>query len=503
MDVLQGLGSGFEVALQPQNLLFVTFGVVLGTMIGLLPGLGPTAAIAVLLPLTFGMDAASAIIMLAGIYYGCMYGGRIPAILLNVPGDASSVVTTLDGYPMAKNGRAGPALGITAIGSFTGGTIALIGLTIFAPIVAGWAAQVGPPETVVLSAAGLLLVTLVSTGSTIKALLMAMFGLLLAAVGLDMISGEPRLTFGSFEMSNGIDIIPLAVGLFGLSEVLYLSEKRMRGSQTLAKIKGILPNREDWRITRTPILRSSVVGFFIGIVPGGGGVLSSIAAYGLQKKLSKDPERFGKGAPDGLAATETADNASSNAAFIPLLTLGLPPNSVLALLFGVLMMHNVTPGPSLIEDHPEVFWGVVASMYIGNLLLLVLNLPLIGAFVQILRIPMGLMFPFVVVIAFCGVYSANNQLFDVYVAAAFGVIGYLLKKFRFDMTPVILGFILGPVIENGFRRTMVMSDGNLAVFFERPGTMIMIVVLVGIVVSIYGVLARRKKLTQAVDVVEP
>lgn len=282
------------------------------------------------------------------------------------------------------------------------------------------------------------------------------------------------------------------MGLFGLGEILFLAEKKIKGSGALGKIDGILPTREDWRKSRGAIGRSSILGFFLGILPDGGGSLSSIVGYGVQKKFSKNPEQFGKGAIDGLAATETADNASSNSAFIPLLTLGLPPNSVLALLFGVLMLHNVTPGPTMIEDHPNVFWGVIASMYIGNALLLLFNLPAIGAFVQILRIPAGLMFPFVVVIAFCGVYSANNQLFDVFVAAVFGIIGFLLKKYRFDMTPVILGFILGPVIENGFRRTMVMSDGSMGIFFERPGTIIMMVIIVAIAGAMAYMSHRRK-----------
>src|SRR5699024_1527548 len=295
---------------------------------------------------------------------GAMYGGRIPAILLNLPGDASAVITTIEGYPLAMMGRGGPALGLTAIGSFTGGTIALVGLTLFAPLVAGFAAGVGPPETVVLALSGLLMASLISSGSKIKALLMAALGLSLASVGLDMIDGVPRLAFGSLELSSGSDIIALAVGLFGLSEIICLSEQKIRRSYTSGKLREILPSKEDLRISRVPILRSSVVGFFIGIIPGGGGALSSIVSYGLQKKLSKNPSKFGKGAVDGLAATETADNASSSAAFIPLLTLGLPPNSVLALLFGVLMMHNVTPGPNLINNHPGIFWGVIASMYI-------------------------------------------------------------------------------------------------------------------------------------------
>lgn len=497
MNALEGLVTGFGVAFEPQNLLYVTLGVILGTVIGLLPGLGPTASIAVLLPVTFGMDTTSAIIMLAGIYYGCMYGGRIPAILLNVPGDASSVVTTLDGYPLAKQGRGGPALGITAIGSFLGGTIALIGLTIFAPIVAVWAARVGPPETVALAIAGLMLVTFVTSGSRLKGILMVCLGLLLAVVGLDTISGSARLTFGNYEMSQGIDIIPLAVGLFGIGEILFIAEKKIKGSQAIGKINGIFPTMNDWRKVRTAILRSSVVGFFIGIVPGGGGALSSLVSYGVQKKFSKNPEKFGKGAVDGLAATETADNASSNAAFIPLLTLGLPPNSVLALLFGVLMMHNVTPGPTLIEDHPEIFWGVIASMYVGNLLLLLFNLPLVGVFVQILRVPSGILLPLIIVIAFCGVYSANNRILDVYVAAAFGVGGYLLKKFRFDMTPIILGFILGPIIEDGLRRTLVMGQGDLGIFLERPGTVGILIAVLAIAFVIW-ITTRRKKVGGAV-----
>lgn len=283
------------------------------------------------------------------------------------------------------------------------------------------------------------------------------------------------------------------MGLFGLGEILFLAEKKIKGSGALGKIDGILPTREDWRKSRGAIGRSSILGFFLGILPDGGGSLSSIVGYGVQKKFSKNPEQFGKGAIDGLAATETADNASWNSAFIPLLTLGLPPNSVLALLFGVLMLHNVTPGPTMIEDHPNVFWGVIASMYIGNALLLLFNLPAIGAFVQILRIPAGLMFPFVVVIAFCGVYSANNQLFDVFVAAVFGIIGFLLKKYRFDMTPVILGFILGPVIENGFRRTMVMSDGSMGIFFECPGTIIIMMVIIVAIAGAMAYMSHRRK----------
>lgn len=502
MESIEGLLYGFEVAFEWQNLLFVTLGVILGTVIGLLPGLGPTASIAVLLPVTFNMPTESAIIMLAGIYYGCMYGGRIPAILMNIPGDASSVVTTLDGYPLARAGRAGPALGITAFGSFIGGSLAIIGLTLFAPVLATFAARIGPPETMLLALAGLLMVSLISTGSRVKALAMAAVGLLFAAIGIDSISGVPRLTFGSMELTNGIDIIPLAVGLFGFSEMLLIADRKLVAKIKSRSIGGIYPTANDWRIATPVIARSSVLGFLLGILPGGGGSLSSIVSYGFQKKLSKNPEKFGKGAIDGLAATETADNASSNAAFIPLLTLGLPPNSVLALLFGVLLINNVTPGPQLIDSHPEVFWGVIASMYIGNVILLIFNLPLVGLFVKLLQVPQSLMFPLIIVIAFCGVYSANSSVIDVLMAAVFGIIGYALKKFRFDLTPVILAFILGPILESQFRRSMLMSEGSFSIFVERPGAASLVAVIVLIVLGVaassgWSALRRRRELIGA------
>lgn len=504
MEILDGLSLGFQVAFEPMNLVYVTLGVMLGTVVGLLPGLGPTASIAVLLPVTFQMPPESAIIMLAGIYYGCMYGGRIPAILLNVPGDASSVVTTLDGYPLAKQGRAGAALGITAYGSFIGGTIAIVGLTLFAPVLAAFASRIGPPENMVLALGGLLLVTLISNGPTLKALLMAVLGLLLASIGIDAFSGNPRLTFGSLDMASGIDIIPLAVGLFGFSEILFLAEKKLGSFGKISKLSSVYPTKEDLKVTANPILRSSIIGFFIGLIPGGGGSLSSIVSYGAQKRFSKHPEKFGKGAIDGLAATETADNASSNSAFIPLLTLGLPPNSVLALLFGVLLINNVTPGPQLIENHPEIFWGVIASMYIGNIILLVFNLPLIGVFVKLLKIPPVFLFPFVIVIAYCGVYSANNSVFDLVLATGFGFLGYALKKFRFDLTPVILAFILGPMLEGQFRRSMLMSDGSLGIFIERPGSMVIVLVIaLSILFAIASGIVSRVRGKKLLTVPEP
>lgn len=491
MELLTNLGDGFAVAFSPMNLIYVTLGVLIGTVIGLLPGLGATAAIAILLPLTFSLDPATAIIMLAGIYYGSMYGGRVPSILLRLPGDASSVITTLDGYPLARQGKAGVALGITAIGSFIGGTIAIIGLTFLAPLLAQYAARVGAPELFALTLFGIIMIGFVGSGSRLKSMSLAGLGLLVAAIGTDPMAGTPRLTFGSVDLSAGIDIVPVAVGLFGLGEIFYTMEKRSATTGHAQPIRRILPNRAEWLLTRWAILRASVLGFFVGILPGGGGAISSVLAYGVEKRISKRPEKFGKGALEGLAATETADNASSNSAFIPLLTLGVPPNAVMALLFGALLMQNVTPGPQLINTHPEVFFGVIASMYIGNALLLLLNLPLIRVFVLILKIPTSILSPIIVIVAFLGVYAVNSSMFDVVVCIVFGIIGYLLKKLQFDMAPFILAFVLGPIMEVEFRRTMTLSDGSLTIFFERPVALaILLTVSLFVVLSLAASIRR-------------
>lgn len=485
MEVIDSLFHGFNVALDPMNLVYVTLGVLLGTVVGLLPGMGPTAGIAVLLPVTLSMEPSSAIIMLAGIYYGSMYGGRIPSILLNIPGDAAAVMTTLDGYPLRQQGKAGRALGITAIGSFIGGTIAIVGLTFFAPVVARFAIAIGSSEMFILAALGLLMVTFIGSGSKVKALSMAGVGLLLAAVGSDAITGESRLTFGQISLMSGVNIIPLAVGLFGISEILVAIERGLTPGLKSTKLGRNLPTKSDWITARFAVVRASIIGFFVGILPGGGGALSSILAYGAEKKLSKHPEKFGKGAVDGLAATETADNASSNAAFVPLMTLGLPPNSVLAVIFGALLLHGITPGPRLISENPDVFWGVIASMFIGNIVLLILNLPLISVFLQVLRVPTSLLFPIVLVVAVCGVYSANNRIGDVGLAIVFGIFGYVLKKFKFDLTPLMLAFILGPIIESEFRRTMVISGGDPSIFIHRPVSLVMLVCVVLLIAGVF------------------
>lgn len=481
MNILDGLVQGFEVALSWDNLLYVLVGVLIGTITGLLPGLGPTAAIALLLPFTYSLSPSGAIIMLAGIYYGSMFGGRIPAILLNLPGDSSSVITTFDGYPLRQQGRAGVALGITAIGSFIGGTVAIIGLTIFAPTLAQWALGMGPPELFVLTLFGILMIVMLSSGGWIAGLATAGFGMLVAAIGRDPITADWRLTGGFAPLSDGVNIVPLAVGLFGLAEIFHLAEKRFKYATNQGTLGRVLPTAQDWVQTRWAILRAAVVGFFIGIIPGGGGTVSSIISYGIEKRFSKHPEKFGKGAIDGLAATETADNASSNSSFIPLLTLGLPPNAVIGLIFGALVMHNVTPGPRLIENHPDIFWGVIASMYIGSIFLLIINLPMIRVFVQILRVPGSVLMPLIVAVAFFGVYSVNNRLFDIWLAVIFGVVGFLFKKTGIGPGPLILGFVLAPMIEAHWRRMLLMGEGSMAIIFDRPVALAMIALMVAFI----------------------
>lgn len=498
MDTISGLLSGFEVAFSPYNLLFVTLGVVIGTVIGLIPGLGPVTAIALLLPITYELDAATSIMMLAGIYYGSMYGGRIPAILLRLPGDASAVVTTFDGYPLAKQGKASQALSLTAIGSFVGGTIAILGLSFLAPVLAQVAGGINSADMFALALIGLLMIILLGGGSKWKALIIGCLGILIAIIGIDPISGNDRLTFGFLELLPGIDIVAVAVGLFGIGELIYNAEQGFYKGTTTKGLKPKMPSRADWLLSRFAILRGSIIGFFIGIIPGGGGPVASVVSYGVEKKVSKRPEMFGKGAIEGLASTETADNASSNSSFIPLLTLGVPPNPVLALIFGALLLQNITPGPGLVNDHPEVFWGVIASMYIGNVLLLALNLPLVGVFVQMLRIRGNIMAPIILLVAMCGVFSVRNSLFDVATAIVFGVIGYVLRKANFEMGPFILGFILGPILELQFRRTMIVSDGDFGVFLERPLVLAIIMVIGAILAaSLVNRFRKRQKALRA------
>ena len=466
--MLEGALEGFSVALDPTNLLYVFIGVLIGTVIGVLPGLGPTATIALLLPLTYELDPATAVIMLAGIYYGSMYGGTITSVLLKLPGEAASVVTTFDGYQMARQGRAGPALGIAAIGSFVGGTLSVVGLTLLAPFLASVAVRFGPPEFFALTVLAILMVTYLGTRSPLKSLCMAAVGLLLATVGQDPIDGQQRYTFDQLALWDGLDFVAVAMGLFGVAEILHQLERTEKVQLLTTKIKDIWPTRKDLKDSAGPIARGSVLGFLIGVLPGGGGVVSSLASYALEKRRAKDSSRFGKGAIEGVTGPETANNASSTSSFIPLLTLGIPANVVLALIFGALLVQGITPGPQLINEHPDIFWGVIASMYIGNVILLALNIPLVGFFVQLLRVRSGILGAFALLVTMAGVFSINNDPFDMWIVLAFGVLGWLMKKTGFEPGPLVLAFVLGPILEASFRRSMLLSGGSFDIFVTRP-----------------------------------
>ncbi|MDA8125643.1 MAG: tripartite tricarboxylate transporter permease [Deltaproteobacteria bacterium] len=468
MDTLHGLFYGFSVALQPGNLSLVFAGCLLGTLIGVLPGIGPVGAISILLPLTFHMPSTGAIIMLAGIYYGAMYGGSTTSILINIPGETASVMTCLDGYQMARQGRAGPALGMTAFGSFIAGTAGLIGLIFIAEPLAKLALKFGPAEYFAIILMGFTFVTYLSQGSMVKACMMAFAGLLLSCVGLDPVGSEQRMTFGRLNLFEGIGVAPLAMGLFGVAEVFNNLKIGVDGKLLDVKIKPLFPDRRDWRQSRFAILRGTVIGFFMGILPGGGPVLATFMAYGVEKRVAKEPERLGRGAIEGVAAPESANNAAASTSFIPLLTLGIPPNVILAVLFGAFLIHGVQPGPFLIKDHPDLFWGVIGSMYIGNVMLLLLNLPLIPLWVQVLRIPDRILYPLILLFCLVGAYSINNNVFDVVVMIIFGIAGYLLKKFDYETAPLILAFVLGPMLEVNLRRALLMSKGSFSIFFTRP-----------------------------------
>ncbi|MEE2569910.1 tripartite tricarboxylate transporter permease [Pseudarthrobacter sp. J64] len=499
MDFLNPVINGFSVVLEPTNLLYCLIGVVIGMLIGVLPGLGPAATIAILLPLTYNVEPVTAIIMLAGIFYGAQYGGTITSVLLRLPGEASSVVTVFDGYQMARQGKAGTALGLAAIGSFIGGTAAIIGLTFLAPIVASFALDFGPPEYSALALLGILLVATISSGAKAKALVAAAIGLLLATVGRDIFTGESRFTFGSMQLADGIDFVPIAMGIFGLGEILYNLEERHRAAKAPSKVSNVWPSRSDLKQASGSIGRGSIMGFFLGILPGGGATIASMASYAMEKKRSKHPERFGKGAPEGVAGPETANNAAATSSFIPLLTLGIPANATMALMFGALLIQGVTPGPQLVEQDPELFWGVVNSMYIGNILLLIMSLPLVGIFVRILRVRAAILAPITALITLLGAYTINNSMFDVTLVVVFGVVGYLMKKFGFEPGPLVLAFVLGELLESSLRRSLLVFGGDATGFFTRPisATLLVVFVLVAVLPGIRSALAKRKGTTAA------
>jgi putative tricarboxylic transport membrane protein len=466
MDVVDHLILGFQIVLQPENLIYCFVGVFIGTLIGVLPGIGPVGAMSLLMPATFRSSPVAAVIMLAGIYYGAQYGGSTTSILVNIPGEATSVMTCLDGYQMAKKGRAGPALGMAAIASFIAGTISILGLMFLSVPLAKAALAFGPPEYFALMCLGLLVVTFLGHGSMYKALMMALVGLLIGFVGMDLFTASFRFTFGLKEIEDGIGIVPVIMGLFGLAEILTNIERPLKREIYEAKIKGLLPNVQDWMAAKGAILRGTAIGFFSGILPGSGAIVGSFASYAVEKKISKYPEKFGSGVIEGLAAPEAANNAAAQSSFIPLLSLGIPPNVVMAVLFGGLLIHGIQPGPLLIVKHPDIFWGVLASMYIGNIMLLALNLPLIGLWIRILKVPYAILFPLILFFCVIGAYSVRNSVADIYLMVIFGLFGYLLRKFDFEPAPLVLAYVLSPLFETALRQSLLMSGGNFSILFS-------------------------------------
>jgi putative tricarboxylic transport membrane protein len=459
---------GFQVTFQPINFLFCGVGVLVGTLVGVLPGIGPAGAMALLLPATFKFSPTSTIILLAGIYYGVQYGGSTTSILVNIPGEASSVMTCIDGHQMARQGRAGPALGIAAWGSFIAGTIANIGLMLVAIPLAHAALRLGPPEYFALMCTGLIIVTYLAQGSVLKAIMMGLVGIILGSIGLDLISGFPRFTFGINELTDGVGIVPLVMGLFGISEILENLEESLEREVFKTRIKNLWPSFKDWMESKWAILRGSLIGFVLGILPGGGAVIATFVSYAVEKKVSKHPEKFGKGAIEGVAGPESANNAAAGSSLIPLLSLGIPPNPIMAIFFSALIIHGIQPGPLLIRQHPDLFWGLVASLYLGNGLLLILNLPLIGIWVKVLEIPYKILFPLILLFCLIGVYSMNNLSFDLYVMLFFGVVGWIMRKFGYEGAPLILAYVLGPMLENALRQSLLISQGSFLIFVTRP-----------------------------------
>ena len=468
MDIIANLGLGFATALSPENLLLVFLGCLLGTLIGVLPGLGPTATVAMLLPITFYLEPTGALIMLAGIFYGSQYGGSTTAILVRIPGESASVVTCLDGYEMARQGRAGSALAIAALGSLLAGCVATIAIAALGPPLAQLALIFGPTEYVSLMVLGLICAVVLAHGSVAKAIVMIFIGLLLGMVGTDVNSGTPRFVFDRPELYEGLNFVPLAMGLFGLSEIILNLEQTAGKGLKTAPITSLWPTREDIRNAWPAAVRGTFLGTFLGILPGGGATLSSFSAYSLEKKVAKDPSRFGKGAVEGVAGPESANNAASQACFIPMLSLGIPPNAIMALMIGALTIHGITPGPRVMTSNPDLFWGMVASMWIGNVMLVILNLPLIGLWVRLLQVPYAYLFPAILVFCCIGTYSLNNSIFEVLLMAGFGVFGYILRKLECEPAPLLLGFVLGPMLEENFRRAMLLSFGDATVFLTRP-----------------------------------
>jgi putative tricarboxylic transport membrane protein len=468
LETVQNLAVGFSVALSPAVLLYAFIGCVVGTLVGVLPGVGPLAGISLLLPATFGLNATNAIVMLAGIYYGAMYGGSTTSILMRIPGEAASVMTCIDGYAMARNGRAGAALAIAAVGSYVAGTISVVALMFLAPPLATFALRFGPPEYFALLLLGLLVLAYMSGGSMAKALAMAAFGLLLGMVGIDQMTGYFRFAYGVVELGDGIGVVPVAVGLFGLAEILTSAGQRTPPPVIKPKVRELLPSRQEWRDAAMPTARGTVLGFLIGIIPGSAHIISSFVSYAVERKLSKKPEEFGHGAVAGVAGPESANNAATSGAFVPMLALGVPSGPIPAVMLAAMMVHGVSPGPMLIDQQPQLFWGFIASMYVGNIVLLILNLPLVGLFVNVLRVPYPLLYPTILAFSVLGVYAVNSSVVDVWIMLVMGAIGFVLRKLQFETAPVVLGVVLAPMIEMALRQSLAMSDGSYGIFLSRP-----------------------------------
>ncbi len=484
MEIFHNLIVGFGVAVSPINLLYALIGCLLGTLIGVLPGIGPVATIAMLLPITFNLNPVAALIMLAGIYYGAQYGGSTTAILVNIPGEASSVVTCLDGYQMARQGRAGPALAVAALGSFFAGCVATMVIAVAAPPLAEVALKFGPAEYFALMVFGLIAATVLAHGSLIKAIAMVVWGLLFGLIGTDVNSGVLRYTFGIPELSDGIGFVIVAMGMFGTTEIIMNLELKDKREIFTKKVTHLFPTKDDFKRAWAPVVRGTLLGSFLGILPGGGALLSSFGAYTVEKKLSRTPQQFGKGAIEGVAGPESANNAGAQTSFIPMLTLGIPSNAVMALMIGALMIQGIAPGPQVMNEKPELFWGLIASMWVGNLMLVVLNLPLIGMWVRLLTVPYRYLYPSILVFMAIGVFSLSNNAFDVLIMAVFGILGYVCVKLECEPAPMILGFILGPLMEETLRRAMLLSRGDPTVFFTKPisaGFMIAAVLLLAAV----------------------
>jgi len=490
LNLFDNIVMGFQVATSWENILFCFIGVLIGTLIGVLPGIGPTTGIAILIPVTFGMSGTTAIITLAGIYYGAMYGGSTTSILINLPGESASVMTMLDGYQMAKKGRPGPALGMAALASFIAGTFAIVMLTLIAPPLASYAVSFGPPEYFALTFMGLTLVSTLGGDKPLKAYISAILGLLVACVGIDAISGVARFTFDSMYLLDGVGFIGMAIGLFAVSEILVNIEEPIKQVFSDAKLglRSLFPNIQDWKDSFGALWRGSLLGFFIGTLPGSGATLCSFIAYAVEKKVSKHPEKFGTGAIEGVAAPEGANNAAAGGAMVPLLTLGIPSGGATAVMLGALMIHGLRPGPMLFSTNPDFVWGLIASMYIGNVFLVILNMPLVGIWVQLLKVPYKVLMPLILTIAATGIFATDNNIFDMWVMFFFGMVGYVMRKLDFPAAPMVLALVIGRLVEMSLRQSLTISHGSISIFFTRPISSVLIAIAM---ISLFSPLLRR------------